>query len=208
MSYSQGVVSAGTSATPVCKPGPNGVLVQNLGTTIVYLGGPSVTATAAVLAPPSGLGAAANVGGGTFAAATYFWKITGTNAAGETTGSSEATVAVALNGTATLTWSALPAGTTGVKVYRGTVTNTENVLVATLGAVVTFTDTGAAGVAGTVPTASTATGTGGIQLPPYSATASPVLIPLRGVRPDSVDADDQLYGISSAPCLLAFMTVA
>jgi hypothetical protein len=108
------------------------------------------------LAPPSGLGAAANVGGGTFAAATYFWKITGTNAAGETTGSAEATVAVALNGTATLTWSALPAGTTGVKVYRGTVTNTENVLVATLGAVVTYTDTGIAGTAATVPAGNSA----------------------------------------------------
>lgn len=108
------------------------------------------------LAPPSGLGAAANVGGGTFAAATYFWKITGLNAAGETTGSAEATVAVALNGTATLTWSALPAGTTGVKVYRGTVTNAENVLVATLGAVVTYTDTGTAGTAATVPAGNSA----------------------------------------------------
>lgn len=108
------------------------------------------------LAPPSGLAAAANVGGGTFAAATYFWKITGTNAAGETTGSAEATVAVALNGTATLTWAALPAGTTGVKVYRGTVTNTENVLVTTLGAVVTYTDTGIAGTAATVPAANSA----------------------------------------------------
>lgn len=103
------------------------------------------------LAPPSGLAAGANVGGGSFAAASYFWKITALDAAGETTGSNEATVAVALNGTCTLTWSALPAGTTAVRVYRGTVTNTENVLVATLGAVVTYTDTGTAGVAGAPP---------------------------------------------------------
>ncbi len=108
------------------------------------------------LAAPSGLAAAANVGGGTFAAATYFWKVTGTNAAGETTGSNEATVAVAASGTATLTWSALPAGTTGVKVYRGTVTNTENVLVATLGAVVTYTDTGTAGAAASPPAVNSA----------------------------------------------------
>lgn len=108
------------------------------------------------LAAPSGLAASANVGGGTFAAATYFWKITGTDAAGETTGSNEATVAVALNGTASLTWSALPAQTTGVKVYRGTVTNTENVLVATLGAVTSYTDTGTAGVAGSPPAVNTA----------------------------------------------------
>lgn len=105
---------------------------------------------------PSGLGASANVGGGTFAAATYFWKVTGTTAAGETTGSNEASVAVALNGTATLTWSALPAGTTGVKVYRGTSSNGENVLVATLGAVTTYTDTGTAGVAGSPPANSSA----------------------------------------------------
>lgn len=61
---------------------------------------------------------------------------------------------MAANGTATLTWAALPAGTTAVKVYRGTVTNTENVLVATLGAVVTYTDTGIAGVAGVPPVVS------------------------------------------------------
>ena len=109
-----------------------------------------------MLATPSGLAAAANVGGGSFAAATYFWKVTGLCASGETAGSAEATVAVAANGTATLTWSALPAGTTGVKVYRGTVTNTENVLVATLGAVLTYTDTGTAGTAGAPPANSSA----------------------------------------------------
>ena len=108
------------------------------------------------IAAPSGLAASPNVGGGSFAAAPYFWKITGTDAAGETTGSAEATCSVALNGTASLTWSALPAGTLGVKVYRGTVTNTENVLVATLGAVVAFTDTGTAGTAATVPAVNTA----------------------------------------------------
>jgi hypothetical protein len=109
---------------------------------------------ATILAPPSTLAAAPNVGGGTFAAAAYFWKITGSNARGETTASNEATCSVALNGTATLTWAALPAGTTAVKVYRGTVTNAENVLVATLGAVVTYTDTGIAGVAGVPPVVS------------------------------------------------------
>ena len=108
------------------------------------------------LAAPSTLAASPNVGGGSFAAAAYFWKVTGTDAAGETTGSNEATCSVALNGTASLTWSALPAQTTGVKVYRGTVTNTENVLVATLGAVVAYTDTGTAGVAATPPAVNTA----------------------------------------------------
>jgi hypothetical protein len=109
-----------------------------------------------VLAAPSTLAASPNVGGGTFANAAYFWKITGLNGNGETTGSNEATCTVATNGTASLTWAALPAGTTGVKVYRGTVTNTENVLVATLGAVVAYTDTGTVGVAATVPALNTA----------------------------------------------------
>jgi len=111
---------------------------------------------ATILAPPSTLAASPNVGGGSFAAATYFWKITGLNGRGETVVSNEATTAVALNGTASLTWAALPAGTTGVKVYRGTVTNTENVLVATLGAVVAYTDTGTAGTAAVPPAVSTA----------------------------------------------------
>jgi hypothetical protein len=109
---------------------------------------------ATILAPPSTLAATPNVGGGSFAAAAYFWKITGLNARGETTVSNEATCSVALNGTASLTWAALPAGTTAVKVYRGTVTNTENALVATLGAVVAYTDTGTAGTAATPPAVS------------------------------------------------------
>jgi hypothetical protein len=109
---------------------------------------------ATMLAAPSTLAASPNVGGGSFAAASYFWKVTGQNGRGETTASNEATCAVALNGTATLTWAALPAGTTGVKVYRGTVTNTENVLVTTLGAVVTYTDTGTAGTAAVPPVVS------------------------------------------------------
>lgn len=63
---------------------------------------------------------------------------------------------MAAGGTATLTWAALPAGTTAVKVYRGTATNAENALVATLGAVVTYTDTGTAGTPGSPPAVSAA----------------------------------------------------
>ena len=96
------------------------------------------------------------MGGGVFAAAPYFWKITGLNGNGETTVSNEATCSVALNGTASLTWAALPAGTTGVRVYRGTVTNSENLLVAILGAVVAYTDTGTSLGAGTPPTVNSA----------------------------------------------------
>jgi len=109
-------------------------------------------------APPGTLAAAPVAGGGTFAAASYFWKVTGLNANGtESAASAEATASVALNGHANLTWAALPAGTTGVNVYRGTVTGQENVLVATLGAVVAYTDTGIAGTAAVPPAAPTAT---------------------------------------------------
>ena len=47
MAYANGVVSVGTSATLICLPGPEGVLVQNLGATVVFLGGAGVTADTA-----------------------------------------------------------------------------------------------------------------------------------------------------------------
>lgn len=45
----------------------------------------------------------------------------------------------------------VPGPATGVKVYRGTAPGAETVLVATLGAVLTYTDTGSAGTSGTPP---------------------------------------------------------
>jgi hypothetical protein len=53
MSYAQGVVTVGTAATLICTPGLQGALVQNLGGTAVFLGGPSVTAGTAVSLPAS-----------------------------------------------------------------------------------------------------------------------------------------------------------
>lgn len=103
---------------------------------------------------PSGLTLGTAAAGGTFAAGTYFWKVTATSATGETIGSNEVTATLALNATQPLTW-ALPVGATGIKVYRGTAANSQDVLVATLGAVTSYTDTGAAGTAGSVPGAST-----------------------------------------------------
>ena len=45
--YANGVVSVGTTATKICTPGPTGVMIQNLGASALYLGGPTVTANTA-----------------------------------------------------------------------------------------------------------------------------------------------------------------
>lgn len=115
---------------------------------------PYVTAQ---ISPPFGLAVTPVVGGGTFAANTYFWVVTATTALGETIASNEVSTPIALNGSANLTWN-LPAGkVSNIKVYRGTAAGAENALIATLGPVTAFTDTGAAGGAATPPVTNTAT---------------------------------------------------
>lgn len=110
----------------------------------------------ALFPPPTGLAVVPVVGGGTFAAGNYFWQVTATSALGETTVSNEATTAIALNGSANLTWNAVNGAVTGYKIYRGTVTGAENILVTTVGAGVTaFTDTNVGG-AGAPPGTNTA----------------------------------------------------
>jgi hypothetical protein len=105
---------------------------------------------------PSNLTATPVVGGGTFAAGNYFWKVTATTALGETSPSGEATAAIALNGSANLAWNAPNNVVTGYKIYRGTASNAENTLVATVSASTTsYTDTNVGG-AGTPPGSNTA----------------------------------------------------
>lgn len=50
MSITSGVVSVGTSPTAICTA-PGSVLLQNLGSAAVTLGGPSVTTTTGVTLP-------------------------------------------------------------------------------------------------------------------------------------------------------------
>ena len=92
--------------------------------------------------------------GGTFAAGTYFYVATNTTPFGETTKSNEVSATVVLNGSVNLVVqnnSNYP-----TKIYRGTATGAENVLVTTLASgVTTFTDTNV-GSAGTVPSTNTA----------------------------------------------------
>ena len=94
------------------------------------------------LSAPTGLAVAAVGSGGTFAAATYFWKIAFVTAGGgETLGSNEVTTAIVLNGSANLTWTAPPVGTVAVKIFRSTSTNTEVLIDTVPGTAVAFTDT-------------------------------------------------------------------
>lgn len=101
--------------------------------------------------------AASAVAGGNLTAAPYYYKITAINAQGETIGSGEVTATTASsNLSVTVTWTAV-SGATGYKVYRGTVTNTENKYFAIAAGTLTFTDSVlASGTAGTVPVANTA----------------------------------------------------
>lgn len=96
--------------------------------------------------------------GGTLAAGTYYYKITATNSTGESAGSNEVSqVTTGTTSTVGLTWSAV-AGATGYKVYRATVSggqSTSPALVATVGAVTSYTDTGTAVSAGAVPASAT-----------------------------------------------------
>ena len=128
---------------------PNAV-ADSMGFWWKYALGSAVTVPSAFTAP-SGAAAAAVGSGGTFTAGAYFWKVTAIYPGAESGPSAEVTATLVLNGSANLTWSALPAGATGAKVYRGTATGAENTLVATLGIVTSYTDTGTAGTAAAVP---------------------------------------------------------
>ncbi|GAC1522465.1 MAG: hypothetical protein NVS3B1_07870 [Marmoricola sp.] len=103
----------------------------------------------ALTTPVQSAPATATTGGTGLAAATaYYYKVSALGAGGETLPSNEQTVTTGAGGTNsnTVNWAAVP-GATGYRVYRGTVAGAENVYYA-VGAVTTFTDTGAAGTAG------------------------------------------------------------
>lgn len=113
----------------------------------------------ATLSPPVMGSSATATTGGTLTPGTYFYKVTATNAAGETIGGTEVSQVVPTGtstNTVTINWTAV-AGASGYKVYRGTSAGGEAVFftVAT-GSTVTYTDTGTAGTAGSPPTTNTA----------------------------------------------------
>lgn len=103
--------------------------------------------------------------GGTLAAATYYYKVTALNAAGETTGSAEAnTTTSGTTSSVALAWTAIP-GATSYRVYRGTVTGTQTLYYTT--ATNSYTDTGAASTAGTLPGSNTTGGSGSVAVGVY-----------------------------------------
>jgi hypothetical protein len=113
---------------------------------------------AGYLSPPIGLQAAAQVTGGTLPAGPRFYVVTATNAAGESTPSSEVTVTV--TGTTSLvnlSWGYVT-GATGYDIYEGPTLGGENVRLASVsgGNRTTYTDHAGGGPAATPPTSNTA----------------------------------------------------
>jgi hypothetical protein len=94
---------------------------------------------------------------------TYYYKMTGVNSIGESTGSLEVSATTsAASSTVTLDWTSL-SGATGYKVYRSATSGSYGAssMVTTIvgGGTITYTDVGSAVVSGTVPTANTTAGT-------------------------------------------------
>jgi len=100
---------------------------------------------------------------GAFAATgNYFYRVTATNALGETIGSVEIVINVeAVDNRVLLTW-VQPTGATGYRVWRSTTSGTygPTALLTTIagGGTVTYTDDGDATVSGTIPTTNTTAG--------------------------------------------------
>jgi len=93
----------------------------------VAIGSPTAIAPPTITVEP-GWGYWLNATGGV-----RYYKVTAYNAGGETTASNEVSYTTAQNDPAPwIKWGTLPAGTTGVKIYRGTAAGAENQLVATV----------------------------------------------------------------------------
>jgi hypothetical protein len=113
-----------------------------------------------VLPPPVQSAPSTSTSGGTLpTASTYKYYVTAINAVGETTVSNEQSIVTGAGSTNsnTINWAAVP-NATGYKIYRtaaGGATGTE-LLLATVGAVVTYVDTGSITPSGALPATNTA----------------------------------------------------
>ena len=123
--------------------------------------------TSGQLSPPVLVKGTTGSSGGTFAAGTYFWRVTALNAAGQETGTwrtatynsqGEITATLVLNGTQAMSWAAIP-NAVSYNVYRGTVSGSYTTLVANT-ASTSYTDTGATGTVQSPPNETLAGGKG------------------------------------------------
>lgn len=163
---------------------------RNAGGTTSTPGAPQATIP---LSPPTvTLGSASS--GGTFGAGAEYWKVTTLSALGESTGSNEVTATLSANQQQVINWGAVT-GATGYRLYRGTSAGSESVLVTTInsGSTTTYTDTGTAGTAATVPTSNT---TLGVTMPLHSVllTFAP---PNSGVPPYTYTVEQSISGTVS-----------
>lgn len=153
--------------------------------TALTTGTPPGSSTAAIPVPTSSATSTATTGGAV-AAATWYYQVTAITAAGETSGATERSqITTGATSTVTVNWSA-DAGSTGFKVYRGPTAAGEATLIATLGNVTSFIDTGGSNGAGTPPGGNTAVG-------------DDVVIDKSGT--------DLLYNLNQATILLATLTI-
>lgn len=91
--------------------------------------------------------------GGTLAAATYYYRVSAINSGGETLACTEVSqITTGTTSTVTINWTSVP-GATGYKVY-GRATGAE-LLIATVGLVSTYTDTGSVTPSGALPASNT-----------------------------------------------------
>lgn len=147
----------------------------------------TIALDAATLSPPANVTAVAVAGGGSFpATGAWYYRLTATNAAGETVGSIEVGVALTA-GTQTVNLAFTPpVGATAIKVYRtqspGTYTAALRATLA--GTATSYADTGGAVGAGNLPTANT---TGGAApdygTPPALASFGTAALALGTVQP-------------------------
>jgi len=155
---------AGQNIKAATSISPQVIVSQQLGTsdaavytvpasTSVKVSQGSICNVTANTAPPVLVLGTTSTTGGTLAASTYYWKITARSASGETLASNEVTATT--TGTTSsqpLSWAAIP-GAAFFNIYRGTAAGAENVLVTAV-AGTSYTDTGLAGAAASLPTVS------------------------------------------------------
>jgi len=153
---------AGNDVLKAASISPKVIVSQQLGTTeaavytvpaatSVKVAQATICNVTANMVPALTLGATAG-SGGTFAAGTYYWKVTAKNASGESLASNGVSAVLVLNGTQVLNWAAVPTATS-YDTYRGTVAGAQNSRVTTV-TTLTCTDTGTSTAGPTPPSVS------------------------------------------------------